>query len=369
MINQEVITDDFTPILNWLSKNTSKKIFLVTGKKSFIHSGSEKYLSPILSKYPFVRFSDFSENPAIEDVYKGIELLKIGGCDCCIAIGGGSVIDMAKLISYLQNEKSNDPELIIKYKVPTVRRKIPLCVIPTTAGSGAESTHFAVVYVGKKKYSLSHNSILPDLVSLNANLSYSLSPYLKAITGLDALAQGIESFWSKKSTKQSREYSAEAIKLLWNNLKKSVLENDFEAHKKVVIGSNLAGKAINIAKTTTAHAFSYYFTIHHNLKHGHAVSLTLGKVYGFNKSRVQDSDEEMKQIFIELDKLLHIEGDSMLTIEQFISDLNIELDYSKLNIDIIKELPQIKKEVNIERLNNNPFKIELKDFENLLIIS
>ena len=368
MIDQSVLeNENIAAIISWLKRKKAKKIFLVTGRNSFHVSGSKNYLTPLLNKYDFVRFNDFEDNPQLKDVYRGIELFKSEGCDCCIAVGGGSVIDMAKLVSSLVNEDILKIPEKIRTNTISNNREIPLCVIPTTAGSGSESTHFAVVYIDHQKYSLAHDSILPDLVNLNANLSYTLDPYLKAITGLDALAQSIESFWSKKSTVQSRIYSVKAIDLLWNNLTQSILENDYEAHKKVVLGSNLAGKAINIAKTTAAHAFSYYFTTHHNIKHGHAVSLMIGKVYQFNKNHVQFSDNATKQIFIELDRLLGIEQDSMFVIEKFISDLNIELNFSKLNINIKNELPNIKKEVNLERLNNNPFKIKEKDFENILI--
>ena len=365
MIDQIIIeNDNISQIISWLKNKNIKKIFLVSGKNSYLTSGSKDYLTPLLNQFDYVRFSDFDDNPQINDVYSGIELFKNEGCDCCIAVGGGSVIDIAKLVCSLVNEEI----LIIpkKIKINKIKkREIPLCVLPTTAGSGSESTHFAVVYISKRKYSLSHESILPDLVNLNAKLSFSLNPYLKAITGLDALAQSIESFWSKKSTTQSRKYSAKAIDLLWNNLRESVLENDYEAHKKVVIGSNLAGKAINIANTTAAHALSYYFTTHHNIKHGHAVSLTIGKIYNFNKNRVRYSNRATQEIFMELDKLLGIKDDPILIIEKFISELNIELNFAKLNIDIENELPKIKNEINIERLSNNPFEVKEKDFEKI----
>jgi len=275
-------------------------------------------------------------------------------------------MDMGKLICYLKEENTKNPDLIVKNDLAIVKRKIPICAIPTTAGSGAESTHFSVVYIDGNKYSLAHNTILPDLINLNPKLSYKMPPYLKAVTGLDALAQGIESYWSKNATNQSREYSAPAIKLVWNNLKKSVLKNDFDAHAKVVLGSNFAGRAINIAKTTAPHAISYYFTSKHNINHGHAVAFTLGKVFQFNCENAINSNSEMQQVFNDLKDLLHIKENPQIVIEDFISALNIELDYTKLGIDIKKELPIIKKQVNQERLKNNPFQITEKDYERLI---
>ena len=368
IINQRIIKDENINAINeWLNNNKVSKIFLLSDKKSFEFSGSETYLQPILSQKKHVHYSGFSENPKIEDVFKGIGILKKENCDCCIGVGGGSVIDMAKLICYLKNEEIKKIPSTVRKKYPTLKRKIPLCIIPTTAGSGAESTHFAVVYINSEKHSLAHSTILPDLVNLNPLLSYSMSPYLKSITGLDALAHGIESFWSKDATLKSLEYSAHAIKLVWNNLKKSVLDNSFTAHENVVMGSNIAGKAINIAKTTASHAFSYYFTSHHNIKHGHAVALTLGKVFQFNFDKMKNSNSGIKRRFNDLNDLLHFNGNPMMVIERFISDLNIELDYSKLNINIKDELPKIIKEINVERLNNNPFKVEESDVETILL--
>lgn len=368
MDNQKIIKgENIQAIIEWLKSNNVSKIFLLTDQNSFELSGSKNYLQPILDQYSFVQHSDFSENPKIEDVYEGIGIINNEKCDCCITVGGGSVMDMGKLISYLKEDITNNPNIIAQNELANIKRKMSICAIPTTAGSGAESTHFSVVYVDNKKYSLAHSSILPDIVNLNANLSFTMPPYLKAITGIDALAQGIESYWSKNATIQSRKYSAAAIELVWNNLKQSVLENSFTAHANVVMGSNFAGRAINIAKTTAAHAISYYFTSKHNINHGHAVALTLGKVYEFNYHKAINSNNEIKQVFKKLNRLLQIEGIPGVTLERFISDLNIELDYSKLNIDINEELPKIKSEVNTERLSNNPFIIEESDFEKLIL--
>ena len=166
MMDQIVLeNENIAAIINWLKVKKSKKIFLVTGRNSFIVSGSKNYLTPLLDKYDFVRFNDFEDNPQLKDVYRGIELFKSGGCDCCIAVGGGSVIDMAKLVSSLVNEDVIKIPEKIRSNIINNSREIPLCVIPTTAGSGSESTHFAVVYIDHQKYSLAHPSILPDLVN------------------------------------------------------------------------------------------------------------------------------------------------------------------------------------------------------------
>ena len=97
------------------------------------------------------------------------------------------------------------------------------------------------------------------------------------------------------------------------------------------------------------------------------MALTLGKVYEFNYQKAIQSNKEINELFVDLNRLLQIKVNPKEAIERFIADLNVEMDYSKLNISISKEIPKIIKAVNIERLSNNPFKIEESDFEKLIL--
>ena len=197
----------------------SKKILLVTGKKSFESSGASKLFANLFKdkKYKITRFSDFSVNPNTDDVLKGLDLFKDNNCDIIIAIGGGSVMDMGKLINVFQCHCIISVEDFIKNN-DIVNKGVPLIAIPTTSGSGSEATSFAVIYHQKTKFSLSHENILPDLVGLNYKLSLSQSKYSTACTALDAMCQAIESLWSINSTKESRKYSKKALKLIDKNI-------------------------------------------------------------------------------------------------------------------------------------------------------
>lgn len=346
-------------VLHFIEQNNCKKILLLTGKKSFEISGGKDFFSKIKESHNFIRFSDFTENPKFSDVKKGVEVFNTNQCDSIISIGGGSVIDMAKLISCMNK---HDMEVNSFEELKEVKREVPFMAIPTTAGSGSEATTFAVVYFKGIKYSIEDESLLPDSVLLDPILSFNMPPYLKAVSGLDAFSQSIESYWSKKSTIESREYSNKALNLIWNNLYNSVVLNSFQAHEKVVLGANYAGKAINISKTTAPHALSYYFTGKHNIKHGHAVSLTLSKVYDYNESKVTGEDIHNKNVFSELNQILGIkEGNSILVINNFIKSLGVELNFSKLKIDIPKEFDEICLSINKQRLKNNPFEVNLKN--------
>lgn len=349
-----------TEINQFIKKNKSKKIFLVTGKESYASSGCKSVINQ-LDNIDFIRFYKFAENPNFSDLKKGLKLFNETQCDSVIAIGGGSVMDMGKLISLLPNNPPQDITSIHRY-AKNNKRLIPLMCIPTTAGSGSEATHFSVLYSDGVKHSISNPSLIPDNCILNPKYSFTTSSNQRAISGLDALSQAIESFWAKNSTEKSRQYSKEALSLIWNNLYDSVELNSFDAHKNVFKGSHLSGKAINISKTTAPHALSYYFTEKHNIKHGQAIALTLPRVYYLNRLKALESnDKKIQNIFVQMDKILGIKNISSHVIENFIKKLKIEISFSALEIDLKNELEIIKLMVNSDRFENNPFQISIDD--------
>ncbi|MEO8666060.1 MAG: phosphonoacetaldehyde reductase, partial [Ignavibacteria bacterium] len=258
-----------------LKLKDSDKIFLVTGKKSYESSGAEKIINEQLKNYEFKRFSDFEENPKLEDIKTGIELFK-NGYDMIIAVGGGSVIDVAKLINVLSSQK-NSPEEIIADNSKIKNKGKYFAAIPTTAGAGSEATHFAVVYKNKEKFSVAHEYIYPDTVIIDPQLTYNLPKAVTAISGIDALSQAVESYWNVYSTDKSKHYATQSIKLIIENLEKAVNKPDEDSRFNMSLAANLAGKAINITKTTAPHALSYSMTSYFGVPHGQAVSITLGE--------------------------------------------------------------------------------------------
>jgi alcohol dehydrogenase class IV len=241
----------------------------------------------MLRTFDAFRFHDFELSPKYEDVQRGIALFREQNCDCVIGVGGGSVMDMAKSVAIFayQPEALNDRNIS--------KREVPLIAIPTTAGTGSESTHFAVIYIGKEKHSIAQQSMLPDYAILDPEFTLGLPPYITACTGMDALCQGIESFWSVHSTAASRVYSEKGIKLALDNIVKAVNEPDRESRENMLTASHLCGSAINLAFTTAAHAVSYPLTSYFGIAHGHAVALTLPHFIlfngGVNEETCQDS--------------------------------------------------------------------------------
>jgi alcohol dehydrogenase class IV len=356
-----------------IQNDSPQMIFLVTGKNSFEFCGAKNIFDKILKNISFVRFSDFAENPKIDDVEKGIKLFIDNKCDYVIAIGGGSVIDMAKLINIGQANKTNFREIVLSTKRINFSGK-KFIAIPTTSGTGSEATHFAVIYIEKTKYSVAHAEyLLPDVAAIIPSLTYSLNRYQTAISGIDAFAQAVESYWSINSSPKSKKYAQESIKLIWDSLLDAVNVGDIEARDKMSTAAYLAGKAINITKTTGAHAVSYVFTSYFNIPHGHAVGLTLGEWYTFN-SKIEDEDcldprgvKFVENIFHELNQLLGSRNskESSTKIALLIKNSGLETKLSMLKISK-EDLVLISKEVNIERMKNNPRRVSITDVQNIL---
>ncbi|MES1181452.1 MAG: iron-containing alcohol dehydrogenase, partial [Flavobacterium sp.] len=215
-IIEDILAEDLAAVIN---RYNAKSIFLVTGKSSYTKTGADSFIQEVqnLCGTSFFHFSDFESNPKIVDAKKGALLFRKHQCDMIITTGGGSVIDMGKTINALQgNYHMDHEELVVTNQVAD--QLCPLIAIPTTAGSGSEATQFAVIYIGKTKYSLSHPDLLPRVVGLNFRFTMSQSGYQAACSGLDALAQAIESYWSVQSTEESVAWSIKALKLLLPNL-------------------------------------------------------------------------------------------------------------------------------------------------------
>jgi len=346
-----------------LKKNTFKNIFLITGKDSFEKTIIKKKLLKILKNYDYIQFNDFTPNPKLNDIKKGLDLFKSQDFDVIIAVGGGSVLDMGKSISILSTNDNSPIDLILKKK--EIKKKgIPLIRIPTTAGSGSEATHFAVVYIDKQKYSLAEPEYLqPEYVIVDPQFTYNLPKKLTAVSGLDALTQAIESFWNINSTNESKKYARRAINLIMNNLIKAVNNSDKKVRYNMAIAANYAGKAINITKTTACHAISYPITSFFNIPHGHAVALTLPSMIVFN-SEVSEDDiidprgvEYVKKI---MNELISIIGASDIIeageiIRNLIINIGLEMKLENLHINTQEDIELIiKNGFNPERVKNNP---------------
>jgi len=344
------------------SEFKAKRIMLVTGKSSYFASGAKSIVDAALQDDDVVHFSDFDVNPKIEDAERGVALARAVGVDLIVGVGGGSVMDMAKLIKAFYSAPDKTKELARGELVMT-DPGIPMILVPTTAGSGSEATHFAVVYIGVDKYSLASQLLLPDAVILDGSLIASATHYQKACNGLDALAQAIESAWAAGSTEISRENSFRAVSLCTKYLNEVLAPNASEdALQSMMEAANLAGKAINISKTTAAHAWSYGITSHYNVPHGHAVWLTLPRIFELHataSAEIVTDPRGMEHFQAIMTRLMDIWGivspkDSGGHLKSYLQMINIESDMEKIGANTAEKREFLSKQVNMQRMSNNP---------------
>lgn len=347
-------TDSLGKLLLCLQGYAPNELFLVRGKESYKYCGAKDEVDRIIAVLGcrVIEFSDFQENPKIEDMERGLELLHTTNANVILAVGGGSVLDMAKLIRFFYSYTGNPVEGRFKKE----RELLPLITLPTTAGTGSEATHFAVLYKNNVKYSVEHDDMLPNYAIVYSPFTYDNNKYLTACTGFDALAQAIEAYWNVNACAESDEYAEKAIHLLWQNLPLVVNSPTKDIRDKVSEGAYWAGKAINITKTTAPHAFSYPFTTYYGYPHGHAVALSFPYIAAINLS--SDSYRQKR-----ICSLLGINERRM--VEDIFLDFLFNIGLQKRECDIFdKKL--ILDNVNLNRLKNNPVAIEKEMAINLI---
>lgn len=313
-------------------------------------------------------FSDFTPNPVYEEVCKGVELFKVSECDSILAVGGGSAIDVAKCIKLGVKAKEGTLALIpplVSQQLMIDETNIPFIAIPTTAGTGSESTHNAVMYYEGNKQTITNDAILPDFAVLESSVLKTLPLYQKKCTMMDALCQGIESWWSVNSTSESKIYSQKAIELIMSNWRRYIFNNDFEAADKIMLAANYSGRAINITQTTAPHAFSYKITSLYKLPHGHAVAICLPQIWKYmisNYNRCIDSRgfAYLENIFNDISHSMDCDSpiDAIRLFEKMLCEMNL---VNPIAMRREEELSVLSSSVNPVRLKNNP--IEIRESE------
>lgn len=330
-----------------------KKIFLVCSN-SVLKMQIGDYFDKLQKrmKISVIRFSDFFPNPSHDSVIKGIKKFCRENCDMIVAVGGGSAIDVAKCIRvYVNNENTFN--------------NIKLLAIPTTAGTGSEATRFAVIYYQGEKQSIEDKWCFPSAVLLDPTTLRILPEYQRKSTMMDALCHALESFWSINSTKESRKYSEEAIRMILN-YKDAYLRNKEEGNRGMLYAANVAGRAINIAKTTAGHAMCYKLTGIYGIAHGHGAALCVSRLWSYMSLHLDKCIDKRGKAYLKncFEDLANVMGCSEIceAINKFNVILN-ELGLKAPQLQGDDELELLRTSVNQERLKNNPVLLEEKDID------
>jgi alcohol dehydrogenase len=213
---------------------------------------------------------------------------ELGG-EMVVGIGGGSAMDVAKLVAVLMTNDVSLEQLLGKAEI--ARRGLPMLMVPTTAGTGSEATPNAIVLVPEEevKVGIVNSKLLPDSVILDPLMTLNLPPAVTASTGMDALAHAIECYTSKKANPFSDTFALKAVNLISNNLRRAYRKGqDIEACHGMLLGALFGGMCIATSSTTAVHALAYPLGGKYRVPHGLSNAVLLPQVMQFNLDAAAD---------------------------------------------------------------------------------
>lgn len=265
-------------VVDVLKKKQSKNVLLVTDK-GIRGLGLTKSLEDEIknSEINLFVYDETVPNPTTQNVDDALKIYKDNSCQAIIAFGGGSVMDCAKATGALA---SNPKKSLSKMKgVLKVRKKLPtLIAVPTTAGTGSETTLAAVITDSqtRHKYAINDFPLIPEYALLNEKLTVGLPKHITSTTGMDALTHAIEAYIGRSTTKQTRKCAEFAVKTIFENIIK-VYENgqDLEARENMLIASYNAGLAFTKSYVGYVHAVAHSLGGKYNIAHGLANAIIL----------------------------------------------------------------------------------------------
>ena len=288
-------------------------------------------------------FSDTVANPTTNNVEEALNIYKQQDCQGLIAFGGGSAMDCAKAVGARlarPNKALAQMKGILK-----VRKKLPLLIaVPTTAGTGSETTLAAVITDSetRNKYAINDFPLIPSYALLDAKLTLGLPPSVTASTGMDALTHAVEAFVGRSTTKQTRECALVATKLIFENLLIAYQHGDnLQARENMLLASFNAGKAFSKSYVGYVHAIAHSLGGKYNIAHGYANAVILPYVLKKYGKTVYKKLWEMGVYAGLFDQSVPCEVGTKIIIEK-IEELNAQMGIGK-TIDVIKQedIPQL----------------------------
>ena len=301
-------------------------------------------------------------NPSFESCQVAIDFCKQHNFDGIIGVGGGSVLDTSKVMMAAIGTQTYKLRKLLDIQNNFFQR-IPAILIPTTHGTGSEVTMWGTIWNAKekKKYSISHLKLYPDIAILDAKLTQTLQIDTSIITCLDALSHGFEAIWNKNANPKSTQYAINAICIILENIEKFKLNpNNIKLRQLLLNASNMAGLAISNTKTAAAHSISYPLTIHYDIPHGLACYLPLGPLLKINKIAIL---KELGIILenLKIDKLSELEN---LIKNAPLGSLNLTLRYWGVRNSELQEIAD--QSFTKGRMDNNIINLTYDDVFKIL---
>lgn len=301
-------------LLSRLNEFSKAGDWLLVTSSGFTRRGLVDTITKQLDSITLHVYDGVTPNPELEDLEAVTQQYRTRHIQGIIALGGGSAIDAAKVLAVTLCCELEQPlvEVLRQSKSHNWDNKLPLIVIPTTSGTGAEVTPFATVWdkLHHKKYSVTGDKVFPDVALLDPALTVSLPEFETLYTSLDAISHALESLWNVNRSPISEAFAVQSLNLALKALPKLRKQpGDIDARADMQQASLLAGLAISQTRTAIAHSISYPLTSHYNVPHGIACSFTLPALIDeYLKSKPDEKNKELMLRAKELISSLDIAG-------------------------------------------------------------
>jgi len=313
-------------------------------------------------------FDKIEPDPKASAVLEAVDIAKFHECSCVIGFGGGSSMDVAKMIALLANSAQPLDDMYGVNQATGTR--LPLVLVPTTAGTGSEVTAVSILTTGsEEKKGVVSPTILPDIAVLDAELTLGLPAHITAATGVDAMVHAIEAFTSRSVNNNpiSKILAKQALDLLGANIREAVFNgSNKEARANMLLGSMLAGQAFANSPVAAVHALAYPVGSLFHVPHGLSNALVLVEVMRFNAPECGAEYAELApHVFPDIDASRSSQAVTAEFIEK-LGQLNIDLglEAGLQHVGIAKTaIPKLASDaMNQTRLLvNNPREVRLED--------
>ena len=309
---------------------------------------------------------DTPPEPDVEQVNAILAAAQAHAAQAVIGIGGGSAMDVAKIVAVLLNNDVSLRDLL--NKAPIARRGLPTLMVPTTAGTGSETTPNSIILVPEDelKVGIVSPKLMPDCVILDPELTIGLPPAITASTGMDALCHAIECYTSKKGNPFSELLALKAISLISRSIRKAFSDGkDLDARHDMLLGAMYGGMCIATSSTTGVHALAYPLGGKYRIAHGISNAILLPFVMRFN---VVGNEDKFRDIALAMgldvaSQTPQLAASVMIdALFELNRDLEIPADLKRWNITLADLDTLVEGAAKVTRLlDNNPRTMEKAD--------
>ena len=266
---------------------TGASVFLATGRRALRAQGTLQKVIDSIGPARVTLFDRVIPFPSPASIDEAVEACRAASAEIVVAIGGGSAMDLAKVVAILSVHDGNSREFALRQK-SFERPGLPFIAVPTTSGSSSEVTPGAALWEidARRQMNINHPLMFPDVAIVDPELTMTMPRSLAAVTGMDAFTSAFESYWSVQAEPISEALNLEVIRLFATNLERSCNQGDLESRAACALAATASGIAYSNCSPNVCHAVGTPLTVFWGVQHGQAVGITLPAFLRWNASAI-----------------------------------------------------------------------------------